>query len=103
MAHWYNNEGKLIPDAGVREARKHNLYPSVTSVMKIIDNYGLNKWIKDQGILAALTMPRPEGITDEDFIKLLNEDSQQQANDAADWGTEVHNLIARKLEGEKLC
>ena len=101
--HWYTKEGQpaytVIGANGkerattLRDARKENLVPSVTTILKVANNPVLNQWIQKQVLLAALTLPRLEGENDESFIARVMEDSKQQGRDAADLGTAIHASI----------
>ena len=103
MGHWYTPEGEPMHwvegangqtrDTHLGDARKLNLLPSVTGILDIIAKPALIEWIKNQVLLAALTTPRPEGITDDEFIKIIKQSAKQQAEDAADRGNAIHDAI----------
>lgn len=111
MGHYYKQNGEpcyFVPnakgtgtrDTTIRDARKLNLVPSVTEIMKIADKPGLNKWLIDQHIMAALTLPREEGWDDETFIKKVRQDASEQALKARDKGTMIHDVIERHYLGQ---
>ena len=103
--HWYTAEGEPMHwvkgangemrDTTLRDARKpeHQWLPSVTGVQDIIAKPALIEWIKNQVLLAALTTPRPEGITDDEFIKIIKQSAKQEAEDAANRGTAIQDAI----------
>ncbi len=74
-------------------ARKMGLLPSVTTVIAEAAKPGLERWKVTQGILAALTLPRIEGESLDDFAKRAMRDSQEQAKQAAANGTAIHAAI----------
>jgi hypothetical protein len=101
--HWYDSEGNprytLIGKNGkernttLRDARKLNLVPSVTSVLSIAAKPGLERWKINQALLSALTLPQMEGESLDDFMARSLEDSREQAIQAAARGTEIHAEI----------
>ena len=44
MGHWYKTDGTLVDGADLRQARKDHLFPSVTTILDILDKPGLTKW-----------------------------------------------------------
>ncbi len=76
--HWYAADGsptyKIIGKNGkernttVRDARELGLKPSVTTILGIIGKPGLNTWLQQQVLLAALTLPRIAGETEENWL-----------------------------------
>ena len=111
-AHWYKAEdgapqytvtakdGSQRPTT-LRDARKMNLVPSVTTVMKIVAKPALDIWKQEQMLLAALTLPQIIGESESDFIKRVVADSKETGKQAAEAGTRIHESIQRWYEGEK--
>lgn len=107
--HWYNRDGvpayTVTGDNGktrattLRDARKHNLVPSVTTILKVVNKPGLNQWLNMQTLLAALTLPRKPDEPETDYINRVMEDSKAQSKAAADTGTAIHNAIQAFYEG----
>ena len=102
--HWYlpdgspmheveRADGKGTRPTNLRDARKHGLYPSVTNVLGVLAKPGLDAWKVEQGILAALTLPRRSGESDDDFAKRVVLDMSQQVRDAANLGSAIHRAI----------
>ena len=109
--HWYQRNGEAlhtVPSAKgeprpttLRDARKLGLLPSVTNILGVIAKPELTLWLQEQAVLAALTLPRIEGETEDAFAKRVVEDSQTTRSGAADFGTSVHHgaeRVARTLE-----
>jgi len=101
--HWYtregapaysvtNKDGHQRPTT-LRDARKLNLIPSVTTIIKCAASPGLEAWKLQQMMLAALTLPRAPEETEESFISRIQSDSKEQAKMAADRGSEVHAAL----------
>ena len=110
QGHWYTRTGEPCytvtakngePRATtLRDARKLDLVPSVTTITKIKAAPGLNVWKEKQILLAALTLPRIAGETDEAFAERVIEDSRAQAKAAAERGTALHGAIEKAIAGE---
>lgn len=110
--HWYTRDGDpmyTVPskkdgtprNTTLRDARERNLVPSVTTILNIAAKPGLNVWLQEQAILAALTLPRGEEEAESAWLKRVVQDSKAQARDAADLGTEIHAAIQGFYEGQK--
>jgi len=109
-SHWYFPDGTplhQVPRADgkgersttLRDARKLNLFPSVTNVLGILAKPALDAWKQEQAILAALTLPRVEGESLDDFAKRVITDMHGEVSRAADLGSAVHAAI----EGYAQC
>lgn len=108
--HWYRSDGTpaytYINKKGeekpttLREARRENLRPSVTQIIKLAAAPGLQNWIIDQHILACLTMPRVDGESDTDYLVRIKRDAGEQARQARERGTEIHAAIQSGFEGK---
>lgn len=109
MGHWYSMEGEpkhyvqakngSMRDSTLRDARQNGWVPSVTEVLAVIDKPALTNWKVDQGILAALTLPREPGESEADWLVRVKSDSGQQARDAADEGKRIHAAIEAHFLG----
>lgn len=108
--HWYkaNGEpcyeiegknGKARPTT-LRDARKLNLYPSVTGVIRLMDAPGLTRWLVQTAIESALTLPRIEGETSDAFLIRVEADRKAQAEAARNRGTEIHGAIEKHYRNE---
>lgn len=101
--HWYYKDGRPCYEVPAKKGgmRSFNLQwdrglgavPSVTTVLSVLDKPALTKWRVEQGILAALTMPRIEGEPEPDYIKRILSDSMEQVKEAAAEGTRIHDAI----------
>lgn len=108
--HWYGMDGSpqytvKAKDGSdrpttLRDARKFNLVPSVTTILKVSAKPGLEAWKNEQLLLAALTLPRAPGETEKDFITRIVYDSKETAKKAAERGTRIHESIESWFCGE---
>lgn len=104
--HWYTLDGKpsyvaIAKDGSeraytLRDAKKDkDRVPSVTTILKVAANEGLNKWIKSNLLMAAATLPRVDGESADDWIKRVEDDARQQSQMAADLGTRIHASLEK--------
>lgn len=108
-SHWYFRDGRAcyqqptqkggLRATDLRDARKLGLVPSVTTVLGVLAKDALTTWKVKQGILAALTLTRSPGESDENFLARVLVDSGQQAKAAADEGTRIHDAIEASFKG----
>ena len=113
-AHWYQPDGvplhTVLTAKGeprpttLRDARKLGLFPSVTNILGVIAKPELTAWLQEQAVMAALTLPRIAGETEDAFAKRVVEDSLSTRDGAADFGTAFHHgaeRIAHTLEVDR--
>jgi len=104
-SHWYDRAGAPcyeqvtakggLRNTDLRDARKLGLVPSVTTVLQVIDKPALGTWKVKQGILAALTLPRIDGETEDAWLARIMYDSGEQVTAAAEEGTRIHDAIEK--------
>jgi hypothetical protein len=110
-AHWYRAEDgapqyTVIAKDGtdrpttLRDARKMNLVPSVTTVLKIVAKPALDIWKQEQMLLAALTLPRMPDENEKDYIVRIVADSKETAKIAAAKGSAIHESIEKWFNGD---
>lgn len=111
-SHWYFRDGspcyelpmKTRPgemrSPTVRDARELGLVPSVTGIGSMLHKPGLQAWIVTQYVLSALTLPRFDGESQDDFASRVVKDARVESNRAADFGTRVHELAELYLLNE---
>ena len=81
------------------DARKDNLLPGTTGILKCQDRPGLTSWLIEQHILATMTLPRGLDESDKDFIRRVKLDAQEHGKSAAEKGTEIHAAVQGYFEG----
>lgn len=92
--------GKGMRKATIADAKAMNPrpYPSVTSILKTLAKPALESWKMRKVAEAALTLPRLPNETDEEFIARIAEDAFEEAGEAADLGTDIHDSIAKWID-----
>lgn len=108
--HWYGRDGKPcyeqrtkkggLRPTDLRDARKLGLVPSVTTVISVLAKPALENWKVEQGILAALTLTRRAGESDQDFLARILTDSRAQAKAAAEEGDRIHDACECAFKGK---
>ncbi|MDF1594239.1 MAG: hypothetical protein P1P89_22235 [Desulfobacterales bacterium] len=107
--HWYdrkgnpaytylNKKGEEKPTT-LRQARMLNFYPSVTTIMKVKAQPGLEIWKQNQILQAAATLPAIEGESTDDWCKRVIADAGEHGKAARDKGTAIHRSIERFFIG----
>jgi hypothetical protein len=108
--HWYTQDGRMVvtvtgakgqevkPD--LRHARKLDLAPGCTTIIKAAAAPGLQVWRERQVLMAALTLPRMDGESDPDYCDRIMDDAARQAREAAIAGTMIHADIEMGINAE---
>jgi len=101
--HWYRKDGTpaytIVGKNGkernttLRDARTIDLVPSVTTILSVMAKPGLENWKQNQILMAALTMPRVEGESEQEYIARIIRDAKEQGMKAAEEGTRIHGAI----------
>jgi hypothetical protein len=103
QGHWYAVDGtpmyEIIGANGnkrptnLRDARKLNLVPSVTGIIRCAAAPGLENWKAEQLMLAALTLPRNPDEVESAWLDRVRHDSRETARKAAERGTAIHAAL----------
>lgn len=111
--HWYTEDGEsahvIIGKNGnernttVADARKLGLLPSVTSVLGIMDKPQLTSWRISVTIESALTLPKRDDESLDEYARRVVEDSKEQTRKAAEHGTRMHEQAENILMGRATC
>ena len=109
--HWYHADGSpqhTIEGANGKErgtiltdARKYNLFPSVTGIDKdVLTNFGVSNWYINTVLEASYTLPTMTGEDFENFCKRIRKDANQFGSEARKFGSEIHDAI-NNFHGDK--
>jgi len=108
--HWYRSDGTpvhTLPSPGgqgrrpttIDDARRMNLFPSVTSILNILAKPGLETWKLNQVALASLRTPKqmsePEGY----WCRRVRSAAFDQVDRAADLGSAIHEALEQAMDG----
>lgn len=91
MKHFYTKDGICV--RGLREARKVSACPSPTTVLSMLSSEGLKIYFRRQMFDAAMTTPRNEKLTDDEFYAECCKWADEHGQIARDKGGEFHDLI----------
>jgi hypothetical protein len=100
-SHWYLRDGRPFHEIAKKDgsgnrpvtladARKVLAFPSVTNVLGVLAKPGLDAWKIEQGIMAALTLPRLAEEPLDVFAHRVVADMGEQVEKAADFGSAIH-------------
>lgn len=105
MGHWYDRDGNsrhtIVGKNGrerpttLADGRRHNLYPSVTSVMDIQGKPALVQWLQNQLLLAAIETPYDSSWCPDRWKKHVIGKSRKIGEDAAKRGNEIHDSMEK--------
>ena len=108
--HWYAKDGTpaytVIGKNGkernttLRDARTNGYVPSVTGILKLLAAPGLEQWKQKNILMAALTLPKIEGESLDDFAIRVEQDAREQSLKAMELGTHIHTSLERAYQGE---
>ena len=108
--HWYTATGEprhTMPKANgdgernttLRDAKKHKLFPSVTGILGLFAKPGLDRWKQDQLLRIAYDNPVQDGESYERFADRCLLEHEKPVEEAADFGTRIHDAIEKYFEG----
>ena len=107
--HWYAQDGSpayrikgkngVERNTTLRDAKSLNLVPSVTTILGIVAKPGLTNWLQQQVLLAALTLPRIDGESEENWLQRVMSDAKSTGREAADRGTRMHGELEKYFDG----
>ena len=93
-----SNAGHLR-NTTLRDARKYDLVPSVTTILNVAAKPGLEAWKQQQILLAAMTLPKRDDESLDAYAERVLKDSKEQAAEARDLGTAIHAKVQSAFEG----
>jgi hypothetical protein len=111
-SHWYTQDGKPfhhIEENGkvrvttLRDARKYNLYPSVTSILNVLSKPGLEKWKLRQVTDVAFNNPsvQLEEKTADSYNAKVVGMAFLKVHDAANLGKRIHHELDACTQGKE--
>lgn len=108
--HWYTALGEArhtMPRAKgdgernttLRDAKKYRLIPSVTTLLGLFAKPGLDRWKQDQLLKIAFDTPVKKDESFERFADRCLVLHEQPVEEAADFGTRIHDAIEKYFDG----
>jgi hypothetical protein len=102
--HWWNERGELIEQVMKADgsgytkctlvhARKLDLAPGCTTVIKCADKPQLTLWLQRQAIISALTLPIRDNETEAQWLERVEHDMGETARKAAEAGSAIHAAV----------
>lgn len=101
-SHWYRRDatpchevptkdGKGMRSVNLRWDRALNLLPSVTNILSVKAKPAIMDYMVTQALLAAVTLPRTEGETEDAFMERVVVDMDQHRKKASAFGSAIHS------------
>jgi len=111
--HWYTREGKAkhtmplakgdgVRNTTLRDAKKHGLYPSVTTLLGLFAKPGLQRWKEDQVLRIAFSNPPKLDESYEEYANRCLVMHEKPVEEAASFGTKIHDAIESYWKGEHI-
>ena len=103
--HWYLQDGSQlltvprkkdgvpIKTTLAHAKKRGDISPGCTTIIKEASAPQLTNWLVQQGILAALTLPRGDGEPEAEWLRRVEKDRQATGRAAAEEGTRIHNAL----------
>jgi len=111
MGHWYTTTGQAMHtvigkngnerDTTLRDARKLNLIPSVTTQLGVYANEGLTNWRIGSAISAAYSNPPFASEDAKAYHKRILSQGKERSEGIMQFGTMVHDAIEKALSGKE--
>ena len=86
----------------LRDAKKHGLFPSVTTLLGLFAKPGLERWKQDQLLRIAYDNPAQDGESYERYANRCLVEHEKPVEEAADFGTKVHDAIEAYFTGQHI-
>ena len=98
-AHYYLSTGEPC-HGDLRSARKAKAFPSVTTILKILESDALTRHKVDAAIVQTLTLPRNDGESEQDYARRVIETNRAELAGMAETGTRIHTLAEQVIADE---
>lgn len=105
--HWYDQDAiryDTVPGAkgqpvrpDIRHARKLNLAPGVTTIIRAAASEPLVRWREERVLSVAQTLPRASDEAEADYIARVLKATKELAEDTMSAGSDVHQLVEDRL------
>ena len=114
MGHWYDKHGEPNHFAGkdgkgttLREARKLDLYPSVTTVGQVVAKFALTNWLQEEAAMMGQE-PQFAGQCEQydsfrHWAKSVVAASREKTMAKADAGTDIHDILEQFMLGNDVA
>ena len=111
--HWYKpngdscyeiekKDGSGLRPVTLRDARKMNLYPSVTGIMSELAAPALEMWKIKQAVTASRGLRKRKDETDDQFAMRANAKAKEALTARAEQGTQTHDAMESYFIGEPI-
>lgn len=94
-ARFYTVHGERRDGVDLRAARRDSLLPSLTEMLRMVDDYGLRLWREHQLLLSGATTPRLPDEDDVAFCERVHQSASEERQAAAERGIRWHRLLGQ--------
>jgi hypothetical protein len=98
-SHWYDKDGQPAYDATLREAKKYGLYPSVTSIIGILEKPPITSWAVNLMSEVCWNNASEDCEALSDYRERIEPIYQEKRKKAAEVGSAIHDYIQEYMEG----
>lgn len=92
-AHWYTVDGEPRHDSNLRDARKDNLFFSVTTVLKMWPRDMLDAWKQKNIVEKCIENPIGKDESPENYKQRIAQIASDELAAAAAWGRQIHRMF----------
>lgn len=86
----------------LRDAKEYGLWPSVTTILGVLDKPGLNRWRENIIVEHTDGTTRLEGESTYSYIGRIMAKAGEKRKEAAERGTRIHAYLERAFAGETM-
>lgn len=108
---WYWPSGKacheitcangVATQPDVRHAKKLGLYPSVTSILKMLNKENLELWKQEELIKACMALKQEQNEPIDTYVGRVVKSAFEKSDTAISFGLETHQFIQDVLQGKE--
>ena len=113
--HWYDASGKpahtqptkkgaknATRATNIKDARELKLFPSVSSILKVLSNPALDRWKMSKVAEACFKQPPIADEKMDEYVHAVLNKAFDEVSDAADLGTQIHANIEQLLSSKPI-
>ncbi len=113
--HWYDESGKpahtqptkkgaknATRATNIKDARELKLFPSVSSILKVLSNPALDRWKMGKVAEACFKQPPIADEKMDEYVRAILDKAFDEVSDAADLGTQIHANIEQLLSDKPI-
>lgn len=100
-AHWYYPNGDQAYDKTLRDARKEILYPSVTTILRVLGKPELDAWKQRELLSVAASTTRQPDQTDDAYARTVADLYAEKQGVSVKRGSAIHEELEALVSGTR--